>query len=126
MPNTFYPTQVGFTPSGSFQGSQVIIGRNIDVQWEAIGFGAGGRPDPVNNMVINLTFTANNGTALRVGEVRLNAEELFDIAIENNLQDDTIELTFREISVCETDDEGNASEKKMIILASQTYATGIA
>jgi len=122
MPNTFYPTQIGFTPSGSANGSQIIIGRNIDVSWEAVGFGAEGRPDITQNMVINLTFEAIDGTTLRVGEVKLNAKELFDIAVENNLQDEVIEISFKEISICETDDEGNSTEKKMMILASKPYS----
>lgn len=129
MPNTFYPTQIGFVPSGSApNSSKIVIGRNITGSWEAVGFGADGRPDTLNNFVINFTYT-NAGQARKLGDVTLNAGDLYTIMNplpnKQSYAPSNIELTFKEVSICELGDDGESVERKMIVLASQTYATGL-
>lgn len=130
MPNTFFPTQIGTTPSGYQGGSQVIIGRDLRVSWEAVGFGAGGRPDALENFVINISQLSGvapiqssklNGWR---GQISLNVNDLVNIMKTNPaIAASGFNMKFREVSVCEQVGDGT-QEMKMLILASQTYPTG--
>lgn len=115
MPNTFHPTQIGYTPSGQAQQSILVLGKNVSASWQSIGFGPNGQPDIVEKIYINLTKTADPTTT--IGTITLNVADLQSI-IAGNSHATSAALTFglREVDVCD-----NGTAKKMIILASATY-----
>jgi len=130
MANTFFPRQVGFIPSGSNQDSSVIIGRNPTpaVTWEAIGFGSDGRPDTLQDFKIYLTARTAPQLAAQAGPlsatITINAGSMYDVLKLNPYAPKTgFYFSMREVSVCEL--IGSVStERKMMVLASQTYPTG--
>lgn len=124
MSNTFHPTQIGSIPSGTNRDSRLIIGRNPNISWEAPGFGPGGRPDSLQQFQIFLT--ANSGdqmgyqTTPLAATVLIDARQMFNVISTNPYAPQTgFFFAMREVSVCEA-----GVEKKMMILASQTYPTG--
>ena len=88
--------------------------------FEAAGFGPNGRPDYAEIVTINLTQN-KNGTLTKQGSISINVQDLITAATNNSNLPANLVLTLKEASVCETDDEGNANEMRMIILGSQTY-----
>ena len=136
MASQIFPTQLGYTPVGSSLGSQITLGRDTsfgDVTFEAIGVGAKGRPDSLEKVVINISKLKNadgvNSTYDTVCDISLNIADILALAAANsNFPKDqsdntlpTLSLRLTEVSTCETDDSGNGVEKRMVILASQTY-----
>lgn len=131
MSNSFYPPQIGFIPSGNNQDSRVIIGRNPNVGWDAIGFGQYGRPDTLQQF--ELFITASSGDQLGyqttplAATVLIDARSMFSVISTNPLAPQTgFFFSMREVSVCELDNSTPpvSTERKMMILASQTYPTG--
>jgi hypothetical protein len=119
MNPTFFPTQIGYTPTGSAYGSQVVIGRNLGSPWEAIGFGVQGRPDYVERVYINIT-QASGVTPARQATVALDVQSLLSIMAQRPLAPTTgFYFSFREYLVC---DQGDT--KAALFLSSQAYPTG--
>ncbi len=132
--NTSNPTQIGYTPlgfngiTGEGGGSQVVIGRDTNVEWEAIGYGSGARPDILQRMIVNLSYQrAINEPVSDTNPLESDTKISLDVsdiilAYSGNAANfpNRLLLTFKEASVCEIV-SGNAVEKRMIIIGSQTY-----
>ncbi len=124
MANSILPNQIGFVPSGSangsFQYSKLILGRNITGGWQSIGFGPDGQPDILQDLTINISdYETNPGFSPIV--IRMRTLDLVDIFNANPNAPDDFLISFKEVAICESDNDGNVSEKRMIVLASQTY-----
>lgn len=117
MPS-FFPTQIGFTPTGSVYGSQVVVGRNMSSSWEAAGLGAGGRPDPVDRIYFNLSLISGLSTPLQTATIAFDTQSLIRIVLANpNAPSTGFYFAFRELQVCD-----NGTTRAMTFLASQPYA----
>jgi hypothetical protein len=133
MANTFHPTQIGFTPSGDKQTSQVVIGKDTRTNWEAIGFGPVGRPDVLEKLVINFTQVSGTAPAGMTpnpsfrGKITIDVNEIVEIIKANPpLTVSGVDLRLREILVCVAENDGDAgTEQKMLILASQPYISSL-
>lgn len=143
--NTVLPTQIGYTPTGSASGAQLVIGRNTTANWEAIGFGNDGRPDANERLVINLTYIDKSFVEpklIHAGTAYLDANSLFKIIQQSITKSnagvkesngnpikkiDSFEFSLKEVFVCEdTDGDGVADlERSMLVFASQTFPTGL-
>lgn len=123
--NPSVPTQLGYTPTGSAYQSTVVIGRNVNATWEAVGFGAEGRPDYLERLTINLT-SPSGASLVRKGVVNIDVGALVQAINANPFAPSTgFQFAFREVSVCEVPDgSSSAVERRMMVIASQTYATG--
>ncbi len=128
--NTSNPTQVGYTPLGYIDGSQVIIGRDSSVAWEAVGYGSGARPDFLQKFKINLSYQQDITQPLSDSNpletntfISLDITDLLEAYNANPDNFPTqLNLTFKEASVCEIPEgETEARERRMIIIGSQTY-----
>lgn len=119
MANTILPSQLGFTPTGSSQGSQFFIGRNVNVDWEGVGVGSDGRPDPLDRMYIY--FTSGVGDIpIQWGHIDLDVSQFLEtIAANPNAPTTGFQLAMRQVLVCDA-----GVTKNMMIIASQTYPTG--
>lgn len=120
MSTTFYPTQIGYVPTGNASGpliSSVTIGRTITGSFDGIGFGKQGRPDYLQDMIINLANRATDGTLTQKGTITLNVGDLIAAKVTNPNVPTNLNLTLREVSVCDS-----GVTKKMIILGSQPYS----
>lgn len=121
--NTIFPTQIGYTPRSSdgSQPSQLVFGKNINVNWEAVGLGTNGRPDPLEAVSINITLT-QGGVTTQPLIITIVANDLITIMTNPNAPA-TFEMKLREVAVCEdTNNDGTAdTEKRMVILGSATY-----
>ena len=73
MPNTFFPTQIGYTPTGvgtTLNTSTLYLGRVVSgTYFDGPGFGAGGRPDYLQRVWISLTKRATDGTLTQLGSL---------------------------------------------------------
>lgn len=125
MANTFFPTQIGTTYTGSAAGSQIIIGRNVNSNFEAAGFGQNGRPDYLQNFEINITQKNGDEKLNRRGLVTIDVDSLMYYINNKYAPSSGIHFGVRELSVCEVNDAGVAEEKSMLVLCSQTYQTGL-
>lgn len=120
MNPTFFPTQVGYTPTGSAYGSQIVLGRNLNTTWEAIGFGQQGRPDPLERVYMNLSQISGLSTAAQKAVVAFDVKSLLNILAARPLAPTTgFYFAFREYLVCD-----NGTTKAAVFLSSQPYATG--
>lgn len=121
--NSLLPTQIGYTPLSSGTPpypSQVVIGRDITASFEAVGFGDGGRPDPMSLLKINLTNQAVD-PAVKVGSISMSATGLAAIISANfALLGQPLNFTFQEVALC-VDVNGTATEKRAVVLMSQSY-----
>ena len=122
IPNVTTPPQIGFTPAGSTLGSQIVMGKNTAVTFEAIGYGEKGRPQELQKIVINLSKFEGT-TYTTIGSISLDVQAITDLIAANSNIPNPISMTLREVAVCEdTDNDGTAdAEKRMIIIGSQTY-----
>lgn len=118
MNPTFHPTQIGYTPTGSAYGSQVVIGRNMSAgNWEAIGFGAAGRPDPVERVYFNLSQISGVNPAVQKATIAIDTKSLLNIITANpNAPTTGFYFSFRELQVCD-----GGVLKAMAFLSSQPY-----
>lgn len=127
--NSLLPTQIGFIPGVDGSGEQVknqtselVLGRNVTGDWEAIGFGKNGRPDYLEKVTLNIAYRMGDNTKVLPLRITIDANVVYDIWMNNaDTPSDGFNLITKEVAVCETDDEGNSTEKRMIILASETY-----
>jgi hypothetical protein len=51
----------------------------------------------------------------------MNAKDLYTIISANSNVPNPVNFTLKEVAVCETDSSGKTVEKRMIVLASDTY-----
>lgn len=119
MPS-FYPSNIGFLPTGAngvAQTSTLYFGRDIAATYDAIGFGAGGRPDYVSIVQIPLVQRAVDGTLTKQGTITLDVGAIVSGRASNSNLPSNLNLVLKEVAVC---DAGVA--KRMMIVASQTYA----
>ncbi len=125
MANSLLPTQIGSIASGLnssdvFQPSKVVIGNNITGGFQAVGFGTNGSPSILQDLVINITTNQQYPTTSPI-IIRINADDLSSITSNPNAPLDFV-IKIKEVSICEVDDITNESvEKRMVVLASQTY-----
>ncbi len=138
IPNTSNSTQIGFIPGNATiisgdsnipSRSSVIIGRNTETSWEAIGYGSGARPDIVETIAFNLSYQrdlvapASDTNPLKTDTyIVLDVKDLV-AAIQSNPDNfpAILNMKLKEVAVCEADDSGETTEKRMIIIGSQTY-----
>lgn len=121
MNPTFSPTQIGYTPTGSAYGSQVVIGRNMNTTWDAIGYGQAGRPDYVERIYLNIT-QASGVAPVQKAQVVLDVKSLLNILAARPLAPTTgFYFAFREYLVC-----NNGVTQGAVFLSSQPYSTGVA
>jgi len=119
MSNSFLATQIGYQPTGvngTPKTSTLFFGRTVSGSnsYDGPGLGAGGRPDYLQNLVINIARGPQSTN--QWGTVTLNVEDLVKIARNNSEFPDNLNLTFKEIAVCE-----DGVEKSIVVLASQTF-----
>jgi hypothetical protein len=120
--SSLFPNQVGWIESGAARDSRVIIGKDVRIGWEALGYSHNGRPDIANQVIINLTRVSGVSNPTFLGSVIMDVSALVDIISNRPLAPTTgFQIAFREVAVCE-----DGSEKAMLVLASQTYNTGVA
>lgn len=114
---TFNPTQIGYTPTGSVCGSQVVIGKDMTSSWEAIGYGAAGRPDPLDRLYINISQISGVNPPVRKATVAFDVKSLLNIIAANpNAPTTGFYFAFRELQVC-----NGSTTQAMTFLASQPY-----
>lgn len=125
MTPSFYPPQIGFLPTGTADGvqvSSVFIGRSSG-SYEGIGYGQGGRPDYASFVQINLTNRVGAPGATQVitqyGSITLNVADLITAKAANTQVPTNLNLILKEVAVCES-----GVNRRMMVIASQTYATG--
>ena len=117
MPNSIIPTQLGYTSPDSSLRSQLYLGKNVSVDFEAVGAGAGGRPDALAAVKIHLS---QDGTAL--GAIYLDVSDIIALKDANENIPSELFLRLRQVSVCEINEAtGEGEEKNMVVLASATY-----
>lgn len=119
MSNSFFPTQIGFIPTGTngtANTSTLYLGSNATTTWEAIGFGQNGRPDYLQTLYLNLTKLVA-GVPTLVATISIDVADVQAIiAGDSNATAPALQIKMREVAVC---DAGIA--KKMIVLGSSTY-----
>ena len=120
MSNSFFPTQIGFIPpsgnTGQFNISTVVLGGNAGTTWEAVAFGAAGRPDYLETLYINLS-KQTNGIPTRIASISLNVSGVQAIiAADSNAGAAALNMQIREVAVCVS-----GVAKNMMILASSPY-----
>jgi len=116
MNPTFFPTQIGYTPTGSAYGSQVVIGRNMNTTWDAVGFGQGGRPDYVERIYLNIT-QASGVAPVQKAQIALDVKSLLNIIAANpNAPTTGFYFAFRELQVC-----NGSTVQAMTFMSSQPY-----
>ena len=125
MSSTFYPTQIGTIVSGSNRDGRLIFGRDPNATWEAAAFGPGGRPGGLQQFQINLMSNScaqlAYSTTPLVATILMDASSMYNVLMTNPYAPQTgFYFSMRELSVCE-----DGVEKKMMMLASQTYPTGV-
>lgn len=116
MSNPFFPTQAGYIPTGSANTSTYVVGRDISSNFEAVGFGDGGRPDYVQKVEFNLTYKDGNSLTKR-GTISLNVGDLYAAKLSNPNVPTDIALYLQEVDVCD-----NGIAKKIMIIASDPYS----
>lgn len=124
MSNSFLPTQIGYVPTGVYGGipkiSTVYLGRNVSgaAGGDGVGLGQGGRPDFLQTVVINLS-TSSEYPVGQWGTITLNVDDITALYDTRESFPLDLNLTMKEVLVCE-----NGQTKAMVIIGSQTYATG--
>lgn len=112
--NSFYSPQIGFTQSGNGNQSKIVLGRSVGATWEAVGFGAQGRPDVLEVLQINLATPS--GTLSQKGRIDIDVSHLVSIIDGNVNAPNPMVFQMREFDVCD-----NGQPKKVVILASANY-----
>lgn len=122
--HTFHPTNIGYTPTGyQFEtqryNSQIFLGKDLNSEFEGIGFGPEGRPNVVERVVINLTKTNPDESTVKVGQIDFDATGLAYILERSNFGPSIAKFEIKEIAVCEA-----GVVKNMLILGTSPYPTG--
>ncbi len=119
MPNTATPTQFGYLPTGvgtTAGTSTLYFGRDTTAIYDAIGLGADGRPDYLSIVQIPLVQRSALGVLTKQGTITLDVGAIVSGRAANSNMPTNLNLILKEVAVC---DEG--VEKRMVIVASQTY-----
>lgn len=118
MAKTIVPSQLGYTAPGSRLRSQLFLGKNVNVQFEALGLGDDGRPDELQALKIHIS---QNGVAQ--GAIYLDVTDVLELKQKNSsLSGKELFLKLREASVCVLNEQtGEGEEKKIIILSSEPF-----
>ena len=104
------PTQLGYTPPESTNGSQLVLGKDVTVvDFEAIGLGKGGRPDILNTLIINITYQD-----AKIMSLTIAGTDVVTLMGKNSNIPKTVAMKIKEAAICEQDDSGNTAEKKNI------------
>lgn len=116
MPNSILPTQIGYTPPNSQQGSTVVLGRDMGngVQFEAIGIGATARPDVLEAIIINLTNASDNK---KIASIIFDVNDIIALMTANTNISTPLSFKLTEVAVCDSEQ----GEMNMVILASTPY-----
>ena len=120
--NSFFPPQIGYIPTGTattLNVSTIYLGRDITQTWEAIGFGAQGRPDYLQVVQIPLTNVNNDGSLTQKGSITLNVAAIISGAVNRPQFPANINLNCREVLVC-----NNGVTQAMLVIGSAPYPTG--
>lgn len=118
MPSTIVPSQLGYTAPSTPNRSQIYLGKDLNVNFEAVGLGADGRPDELQALKIHLS---QGGVAL--GAIYLDVTDIIALKQSNSNIPSELFLKLTEVSVCESDTAtGETTEKRMVILGSPTYS----
>ena len=118
---SFLPPQIGFVPSGTNQTSHVVIGRDITGSWEAVGFGPDGRPDIAQQIRFNLVNRVSDTEFTQPIQIVLDTFDLVVLLNSNPNAPEVFYISAREVAICSGDDNGNTTEARMVVLASQPY-----
>lgn len=122
MPNSIFPSQIGFIPSGTNnQKSQLIFGRNITGGWEAVGPGWGGRPDGLEAVSIYLSNGLTSSSPTLPCIITIDTTALETIIAANTNAPKVFSFSLQEAATCETDTNGASTEKRRMFLMSQSY-----
>lgn len=118
MANTIIPSQIGYTAPGSALRSQIYLGKQVTVDFEAVGLGAGGRPDELEALKIHISQNGQAQVALYI-----DVTDILALKASNPNLTGEVFLQLKKVSVCEVNDTtGESEEKGMIILGSSTFA----
>lgn len=118
MANTIIPSQLGYTAPGSALRSQVYLGKNVSVDFEAVGLGRGGRPDELEALKIHISQNGEAQLALYI-----DVTDILALKAANPSLTGEVFLQLKKVSVCEINDStGESEEKGMIILGSSTFS----
>jgi len=130
MPNSIIPTQLGYSAPSSSLGSQIFLGKDISIDFEAIGAGAEGRPDILESFKMNITLVSGaasnfTNTNIKIASFNITANDVRGLYTGNANFPANAEFRLRQFSVCEFNDVTQESEERNVALwACQTYATG--
>ena len=115
---TILPTQVGYTMSGQngTSQSQVMIGKDLALSWDAIGFGPNGRPDLVENVKFNLTLISGSIPPQKAATISFASADIFTIVSNAQTLTLPLALTLVEVIIC-----NNGQSGRMMVLGSQPY-----
>lgn len=114
-----FPAQIGFIPKKEGQKSEIIIGKDVSVEYEAIGFGADARPEELNSLTINISDGSVTPSVKKLS-IKIDIADVLAIIAANPSVPSNLTVSLKEASVCEVVGEETV-EKRMLILASQTY-----
>ena len=121
MSNTVIPSQLGYTAPDSSLRSQVFIGKDLGLSFEAVGVGKDGRPDQLQALKIYISEGSERYAAIHIDVEDVKAMFADGLTIPDG-ENPQVFIKLRTVSVCEVDDKtGEAIEKKMVILGSQAY-----
>lgn len=121
MANSVFPSQMGFVPSGTNQQSQLVFGRNITGIWEAIGIGAGGRPDTLQSITTYLTNVPQDGTPATLPVIITIDTSAVQTVIGSNLNAPQVfNFTLQEAATCEATGSEPIEMRRMVLM-SQPY-----
>jgi hypothetical protein len=116
MANTITPSQIGYNAPGSRNRSEIYLGRNTNVEFEAIGLGKNYRPDELQALKIHIS--RNNKSE---GAIYIDIEDILNIKQQNAINSELF-LKLREASVCVINENtGESEEKKIIILSTEPF-----
>lgn len=123
MSNSLLPTQIGYVPASQdgTQQSQLVLGRNTTGTWEAVGFGAQSRPDPLQALQVFVTVNPLSQTPTVPVTINIDATNALAVALANPNAPSVFTFTLQEVATCETDANGVTSEKRRMALISQAY-----
>jgi len=117
MATTIIPSQLGYTAPNTASRSQIYLGKNFNVEFEAVGIGNDGRPDELQALKIHLSQAG-----VPLGAIYLDVTDIIALKATNPAIPSEVFLKLTEVSLCEVNDvTGETEEKRMIILGSPSY-----
>lgn len=112
---------IGYTPTGigSPYQSQVIVGKDLSLSFEAIGFGPNSRPDLVEGVRLNLTLISGNqqdGGPQKMASLSFSANDISAIIDSASTLVGPVPFQLVEVIVC-----NNGQSGRMMVLGSPVY-----